>query len=168
MALRSGGYPNPWTKDVNAHLRVCRSHDALGISLASLEQHSACMRTFNARRYVYSLKGPPSAEALTAVRAVLQAVILLVSMLIFGGQKERKVHSAAGPGKVQEDDAMVRIHHTVPPWTLAITNSHVSRLLVVHKKRQGRWTDFNLPCVDGRGRGMSLAGASHMERSEPG
>ncbi|CAL8460827.1 g358 [Coccomyxa elongata] len=55
-------------------------------------------------RYVYSLKGPPSAEALTAVRAVLQAVILLVSMSIFGGRKERKVHPR--PDEVQDDDAM--------------------------------------------------------------
>ncbi|KAK9908711.1 hypothetical protein WJX75_001852 [Coccomyxa subellipsoidea] len=33
-------------------------------------------------RYIYSFKGPPSAEALTAVKAVLQAAILLVSSMM--------------------------------------------------------------------------------------
>ncbi|BDA41739.1 hypothetical protein COCOBI_02-5320 [Coccomyxa sp. Obi] len=67
-------------------------------------------------RYVYSLKGPPSAEALTAVKAVLQAVVLLVSMLIFGGHRERKLHSVARPDEVQHDDAAMR-ERNVSGWS---------------------------------------------------
>lgn len=40
-------------------------------------------------RYVFSMNGPPSAEALTAVRAVLQAGILLMSSLLFTSAQEK-------------------------------------------------------------------------------
>ena len=58
-------------------------------------------------RFLYSLKGPPSPEVLTAVRAILQA-LTLVSVTLFssgslsGGKAEKpgrdtaKVHRPAG------------------------------------------------------------------------
>ena len=53
-------------------------------------------------RYLFSLKGPPSAEALTAVRAVLQALLLLASSLLFTGGwgASKPVQEAAPGGKV--------------------------------------------------------------------
>lgn len=149
MALQFGEYCQSMGKRIwvptckSATPMLCICSLLFRISSASLDQHSACLRTFNARRYVYSLKGPPSAEALTAVRAILQAVILLVSMFIFGGRKERKVHPR--PDEVQDDDAMVRLHSATMDLGIYF---HLSRLQILyHMEQQYRWMHLTSVCL---------------------
>lgn len=74
----------------------------------SIRQHLHASTAVCARRYIYSFKGPPSAEALTAVKAVLQAAILLVSsMVLSGGRREKQLRSETIPDPTQGGGATV-------------------------------------------------------------